>query len=125
MSTKTIHLADLHFEHKVWSNELAFMKQEIAFFEERLGKIASRYTDKEVLAGIASFQNKFYRHKNVIQRMEIEIRNHEQELQKSAQDHPVVEKDLDQIWHSLLAIAPGVLYAELKSDYFRFMSKWM
>lgn len=128
MSNKAPHMADLHFEHEMWTKELAFMKGEISFFEKQLEEMVSRYTDPQVLSQMESFQNRFVKHKETIQRVEIEIRDHEKELERYAIEHPVA---IDHVAFADHAESRDhfnterVMYAELKSEYFRFMAKWM
>ena len=53
------YITDLHYEHRLWINELKFYKEELVILQERLGEIVAKNTNNEVEAGVESFQNRF------------------------------------------------------------------
>ena len=67
METQVVYNSDLHFEHRLWKNELLFWKDEIKSFQNRLDELITRWTDKEVLKELSQFQNKFIIHNNKIE----------------------------------------------------------
>jgi len=87
--SKAIYLSDLHFEHKLWINQLAFCQDELVIYERRLGELVNKYTDTDVLAKLEQFQNQFIRQKEVIDQLLHAVNGHEQELSRYAAEHPV------------------------------------
>ena len=53
-----VSLNFLHQQSNTWLRELKFYKEEITLLGERLGEVAQRNTDKEVMAQVEHFQNK-------------------------------------------------------------------
>lgn len=128
METQNVRIADLHFEHNVWQNELVFYKQEIGIFEHRLGELAIREIPLEAKAGIEHFQNQFIRHREVIDEMMHEIRLHEQQLSQTAAAQPVATfrndfRDHDSMRADMVRFR--AIYEELKDAYLRFLTQWM
>jgi len=81
METKeTVHIGDLHFDHKLWINELKFFEMQLDVFEERLGEVATRHTDNMIRAKIEAFQNRIIRQKEVIDEIKHKIRLREQDI---------------------------------------------
>ena len=122
------HIDDLHFEHKVWKNQLEFCKGELEFFKHRLEEISQRYTDKDILKRLEHFQNQFIIQRDEIDRFLHDINVHEDALAKEAIEHPVATD------HILMKDHPNErerfdtfnqLYAELKNDYINYLRKWM
>ena len=89
MATENALLSDLHFEHKVWINEMNFFEDEIQTFERRLEELARQYLPKrEVMVDLEHFQNQFIRQKEVINELKHEVRMHEQYLVELAEANP-------------------------------------
>jgi len=125
---QAIHYTDLHFEHEVWAKELAFLKDEVAFFERRLEELVSKNSDKEVLALLEQFQNRFIRQKEVIDELKHDINIHEDKLQQFIEEHPVAIEHVRFNDQAILRDKMDTnrkLYHDLKTEYFKFMSKWM
>ncbi|MBK6619432.1 MAG: hypothetical protein IPG32_00595 [Saprospirales bacterium] len=129
MEKETALLSDLHFEHKVWTNELGFFEDEIHTFERRLEDLAKKYLPKrEVMVDLEHFQNQFIRQIEVINELKHDIRMHEQYLSRTAEfkatsaDQPVF-KDHSQLREGMEIFRK--IYAELKADFFRYAAKWI
>jgi hypothetical protein len=125
---QAIHYTDLHFEHEVWAKELAFLKDEVAFFERRLGELVTKNTDKDMLAQLEQFQNRFIRQKEVNDELNHDINVHEDKLQQFIEEHPVAIDHVrfnDQATLRDKMDTNRKLYADLKTEYFKFMAKWM
>ena len=81
MDTKeTVHIGDLHFDHKLWINELKFFELQLNVFEERLGEVAALRTENSIGAKIEAFQNRIIRQKEVIDEIKHKIRLREQDI---------------------------------------------
>ncbi len=129
MSTKTtIYLSDLHFEHQQWLKELVFWEDEIALYNKRLEEIIGRYTDVSIKAEMEHFQNQFIRHDEVIDILKHDVRKHESQLVKYAQDHPVAIDHVHFNDHGDLRDRMETqrkIYSDLKSEFYSFLSKNM
>jgi 3-deoxy-D-arabino-heptulosonate 7-phosphate (DAHP) synthase len=129
MVSENAYLSDLHFEHKVWMNELNFFEDEILTFEHRLEELARQYLPKrEVMVDLEHFQNRFIRQKEVINQLKHEVRMHEQYLvqlaaanptsvdQPKVQDHVELRERMETF---------RKLYLELKNEFFQYAAKWI
>lgn len=128
MKTEIIHNSDLHFEHNQWSSELAFWKDELKSFKNRLEELVTRWTDKDVLAQLEHYQNSFVVHGEVIDTLKHEINVHETDMS----DHDSRGEDSLNADHvkNHLAFRDRMetqrqIYADLKKEFFRFLSKTM
>ena len=101
MKTKTevLYNENLHFEHKQWQSELAFWEDELKSFKNRLNELIPRWTNKEVLAQLAQVNSGRESLDTALTKKHIEFRN-QMETQRQ-------------------------IYADLKKDFFRFLSKTM
>jgi len=123
-----IYNEDLHFEHQQWRSELAFWEDELKSFKNRLGELVTRWTDKEVLAQLEHYQNEFILHDRVIDDMQEAIEQHEIRIAaqtktgQDALDTILVKKHVE--FRNRME-AQRQIYADLKKDFFRFLSKYM
>lgn len=126
MSAIKVEVQDLHFEHKLWTNELEFFAGELKFFEKRLGELVSRYREIEVLAELEHFQNQFIRQKEVLDKLLRDIHVHEQLLSNKLQrEADITDALLDE--HADLREQMSDyrrIYNEIKEDFFRYLAKW-
>jgi hypothetical protein len=126
--TERRYMADLHFEHEMWSKALNFYAEELKIFEDRLAEVSQKNTDHDVKAKVEHFQNQFIREKEVIDTLLHEINEHEDELVKYAKEHPVA---LDHVYfqnHSGLddkMRSFNKIWKELRNEYMRFLAEWM
>ncbi|MGS0527116.1 hypothetical protein ACU8V7_20155 [Zobellia nedashkovskayae] len=128
MKTAVIYNSDLHFEHKQWESELAFWKDELKTFNDRLGELQTRWTDKDVLAQLEHYQNEFILHGNVIEDLQETIEKHELNISEHSNDkadsmdvpmfntHTEIREKME---------IQRQIYADLKKNFFRFLSKYM
>jgi hypothetical protein len=123
-----IYNEDLHFEHQQWRSELAFWEDELKSFKNRLGELVTRWTDKEVLAQLEHYQNEFILHDRVIDDMQEAIEQHEIRIAaqtktgQDALDTILVKKHVE---FRNRMYTQRQIYADLKKDFFRFLSKYM
>lgn len=120
----TINNSDLHFEHKQWESELAFWNDELKTFNDRLGELVSRWTDKDVLKQLEHYQNEFILHGNVIEDLQEAIEKHELNIanHESSLDIPMTKTHLD-VRNKMEA--ERQIYIDLKKEFFKFLSKYM
>lgn len=122
------YMADLHFEHDMWTNALNFYKEELKIFENRLGEVSAKNSDIDVKAQVEHFQNQFIREAEVIDTLIHDIKMHEEELVKYAKEHPVA---IDHVYfenHTGLEDRMKTfnkLWKELRNEFMKFLSKWM
>ncbi|QYA26966.1 hypothetical protein G3I01_16175 [Gramella sp. MT6] len=128
MKSEVIYSDDLHFEHRHWQGELAFWQDELKSFKNRLEELSNRWTDENVLAQLEHFQNQFIRHGEVIDTLEHEINVHETDLANhSKKDEEVMDRELTKghfEFRQRMEMQRKI-YAELKEEFFRFLSKYM
>lgn len=125
---KAVYLSDLHFEHKLWINQLSFCQDELAIYERRLGELVIKYTDTDVLARLEQFQNQFIRQKEVIDQLMHDVNKHEQELSQFATEHPIAIDHVHFKDHTELRDRMdrfNDIYADLKKDFMQYLRKWM
>lgn len=130
METKTarVHIMDLHSDHKLWLNTLAFCKEEISILEHRMEEIARRNTGHEVMAELEHFQNQYIRQREVIDELRHALKQHENALEKEAITHPIaLEHRLfdDHVGHREEMATFDRLYRELKDEFMAWLVKRM
>lgn len=128
MEKEVIYNSDLHFEHNQWRSELSFWEDELKSFKNRLEELVTRWTDKDMLAQLEHFQNSFIRHGEVIDTLQHDINVHETSM--SAHDSKgenVLNKTLvkSHIEFRDKMETQRKIYADLKQEFFRFLSKYM
>lgn len=79
---ETIHISDLHFDHKLWMNELKFFEMQLTVFEEKLEEIVKSNSETSVLAKVEAFQNRIIRQNEVIDEIKHKLRLREQDLDR-------------------------------------------
>jgi len=128
MEKEVIFNSDLHFEHVQWRRELAFWEDELKSFKNRLNELESRWTDKEVLAQLEHYQNEFILHGSVIDDLQETIEEHEMSIAGHSQkgdeslDLAFTKKHLE--FRNKMETQRQI-YADLKKEFFRFLSKYM
>ena len=129
MVSENAYLSDLHFEHKVWMNELNFFEDEITTFEHRLEELAKpNLTKREVMVELEHFQNQFIRQKEVINEVKHDIRMHQQYLIGVAEASPTTADQPKFQDHGDLRERMETfrkIYLDLKADFFRYAAKWI
>jgi hypothetical protein len=128
INEKRPSIAILHFDHKVWMNQLGFYKIELKIFSEKLEEVASRNINNEMNISIEQFQNRF-----IIQNNEMDILIHKIKLNEhqisvphnkgpyltpleAAENYAKIKNEMEQFIK---------LYAEFKDQFYRFLTKWM
>ena len=128
MKKELIFNTNLHFEHENWNRELNFWEDELASFQNRLEELAVRWTDKSVLAQIEKFQNQFLLEKEAINSIQDQIEMHETNMAHHYEkDEDVLNKDLVKIHLTLRERMENErsLFNEMKSNLFRFLTKYL
>ena len=126
--TEVLYNEDLHFEHQQWHSELAFWEDELKSFKNRLDEIIKRWTNKEVLAQLEHYQNEFILHEGVIDKLQEAIEKHEiriAEQTKSGQDALDTIMTKKHLEFRNQMETQRQMYADLKKEFFRFLTKYM
>lgn len=128
MEKEIIFNEDLHFEHRQWQSELAFWEDELKSFSNRLSELVTRWTKKEVLAQLEHYQNEFVLHDGIIDKLQEEIEVHETRIAgqsktgQDALDTTMTKKHLE--FRDRMETQRQI-YADLKKEFFRFLTKYM
>ncbi len=128
MEKEIIYNTDLHFEHQQWWSELAFWEDELKSFNNRLSELVTRWTDKEVLAQLEHYQNEFILHNGIIDKLKEAIEVHEIRIAGQSQqgqdalDTELVKRHLE--FRNKMETQRQI-YADLKKEFFRFLTKYM
>lgn len=132
MATKHLYLKDLHFDYQLWKNELNFYREEIKIFEERLGEVVNRNTDKDVLAQAEHFQNQYIRQRDVADQLVHEVNVRQDKLvafareNETAVDRQYFDDQADE--HQALAQQVATyhkIYQDLKGEFMNYLRQWM
>jgi hypothetical protein len=128
MEKQVIYNSDLHFEHKLWQSELAFWEDELKLFNNWLIELVIRWTDKKVLIQLEHYQNQFILHGTIIDEFQNEINMHEVNMN----DHDIkgevvlnysfVKKHIE--FRNKMETQRHI-YADLKKEFFSFLTKYM
>jgi len=117
-------MSDLHFEHKVWTSQLKFQKEELGFFTKRLEEVVTRWTDKDVLKNVEHFQNAFLVQSNQIDQLLHDVKMHEEGLVDRTKENPVAIDHVrfdDHTNQREMVETQNKLFAELKADFMKFL----
>ena len=129
MEKQILFNSDLHFEHVQWQSELSFWEDEIKSFKHRLEELVVRWTDKDVLKQLEHYQNEFILHSDVIDELKHSINVHETEMSETDMTDKVSSLNTA---HTKGHIAfrqkmetQREIYADLKRNFYSFLSKYM
>lgn len=128
MEVLQIFVNDIHYDHKIWENELNFYKRELKIFETRLEDMVRRDMPREMFRELEHFQNQFIRQKEVNDQFKNTIHRYEDAIKQLDSDsnldtdsrHVEVHKGLEEdIRHN------RKLYFELREEFNQYLEKWM
>ncbi len=128
MEKEVLYNSNMHFEHKQWNRELAFWKDELKSFNNRLSELVTRWTNKDVLAQLEHYQNEFVLHGGVIEDLQEIIEEHETRIagqSKTGEDALDTQLAKKHIEFRNRIETQRHIYAELKKGFFRFLEKYM
>jgi hypothetical protein len=125
---KRVHLNDLHFNYRMWVNQLAFHKEELKIFQKRLEEVAPRNTNQDFRRQLGHFQNHIVIQNEQLDILKHDIKSLENELQRQAQANPqhaaeVMFQNDGQVRERMETFVR--LYDELKHDFMRFLATWL
>lgn len=126
MESELIYNEDLHFEHQQWSRELDFWQDELKTFKNRLEELYSKWREKELLAKLDHYENRFKIHADKIQEFKQRIYAHELNI---AQHTKVGDVSIDRVSYTYhLDFRQQIevqreMYHELKKEFFQFLTQ--
>ena len=125
-TTAQKYLHELHAEHNEFLSVLAFAKDEIKTFKNRLDEVVTANNKAEVMTQVEHFENQFIRHNEVIDELKHEIHECEVKIAKLAESNNVAtdhRKADDHIELRDQMETFNKIYAELKDEFKRFLEK--
>jgi chromosome segregation ATPase len=81
-------ISNLHHQASDWLRELDFYKEELNILTNRLGEVASKNTDKGVLAQVEHFQNKFIMLREQLDVLKHDANQRNEEINELAKTRP-------------------------------------
>ncbi|MCO6478997.1 MAG: hypothetical protein J5I94_20350 [Phaeodactylibacter sp.] len=115
----------VHFEHRLWVNELDFFADELRIYEHQLEELVKKADKKGAMQELEQFQNQFIRQKEVLDTLQHDIHIHEQKLSEAVQKDK--ELPLDPEYHEFLKEQMESfrsIYSGLKQRFYLFLNKW-
>lgn len=128
MKKEVLYNYNMHFEHKQWKGEFAFWEDELKSFNNRLSELVTRWTNKDVLVQLEHYQNEFVLHGGVIEDLQETIEVHEIRMagqSKAGTDAIEMQLAKKHIEFRNRIETQRQIYAELKKDFFKFLTKYM
>lgn len=128
MKNELIFNSDLHFEHKLWRQELFFWEDEIKSFNKRLGELTSRWKDKNMLAQLEHYQNQFILQEDAIDKLQASINIHETSIASESKkgkdilDTVLVKKHVE--LRNKMDVQRHI-YRDLKKEFFNFLTDYI
>ena len=127
MTTKA-NIFDQHSENQDWLKSLEFYKEEITILNKRLEEVTVKNNAPEFLKDVEHYQNQFIVQRNNIDELAHSIKMNEQEIVKEVNANPVAVEHRKVESHESEADFLGYFeknFATLRTDYNKFLSKWM
>jgi len=117
-----------HEENTEWIKKLDFYKDEISILKGRLEELASKNNDKEVLAFVESYQNRFIIQRNNIDEISHKVKENEQALINEIKSNPVAVDHRKTEYHAEekdLVESFEKNFNDMRDEFNRFSAKWM
>jgi tRNA U34 5-carboxymethylaminomethyl modifying enzyme MnmG/GidA len=127
MTTK-VNIIDQHLENQDWLKRLDFYKEEITILKERLDEVTGKNNANDFLKDVEHYQNQFIVQRNNIDELAHAIKMNEHGLIQEVQTNPIAVDHRKVENHDAEADFIGYFeknFAELRSEYNKFLSKWM
>jgi hypothetical protein len=126
MAHNKTHITELHAQHQEIEKALKFYKDEINLFKKRLGEIATKNTNNDVLSWVDHFENQFIINLGIIDELTAHIHKHESAFKEILSENPVATEHKLVEDHAEFRGKVKIfekLFAELKSDFKKFSGK--
>ena len=127
MTTKA-NIFDQHSENQDWLKSLDFYKEEILILKKRLEEVTGKNNAPEFLKEVEHYQNQFIVQRNNIDELSHAIKMNEKEIVKEVNANPVAVEHRKVENHETESDFLGYFeknFARLRTEYNKFLSKWM
>ena len=117
-----------HADHTEWMSKLKFYADEITLMKGRLGELASKNNQQDVLVLVEHFQNQLIVQKNNIDELAHTMKVDESSLEKEVNKNPVAVDHREMPSHSKEKEAVDAFeknFNELRAEFKTFAAKWM
>ncbi len=119
-------IRELHFDHELWLNEMAFWRQEIEILDKYLANIISSITDTKSRVEVEHFHNQFIIQRSFINSLKHHIKAQEKliaELEQDINNRKLQQKKADDEYEIRdRMLTNQKLYNELKSSFKSWLS---
>lgn len=122
---KRAHMGEIHQNLTTWMKNLAFCKDELGTWQNRLDEVAAKNNNPEILRQVEQFQNQFIRQREVMDLLSHDLKLADAALAQNAAENPVASdrRLFDQPEGLQDQVATfEKLYGELKTDFEKFLS---
>ncbi|MEQ8702463.1 MAG: hypothetical protein RIC19_01025 [Phaeodactylibacter sp.] len=126
MVTTTSSIEKLHFDHRLWMNELSFFSDELRIYERRLEDLVNKNNETKVLSLLEQFQNQFIRQREVLEELHHNIKVHEQKIGEALRRGE--EAPLDPNFHDYMKgemESYRNIYRDLKRKFYSFLARYL
>ena len=119
-------IRELHFDHELWLNEMAFWKQEIDILDKYLTAVIVTLTDKASKVEVEHFQNQFIIQRSFINSLKNDVKAQEKliiELEKDINNRLLQQKKADDEYEIRdKMLTNQKLYNEMKLSFKKWLS---
>jgi hypothetical protein len=122
------NIFEQHSENQDWLKSLEFYKEEITILNKRLEEVTVKNNAKEFLKDVEHYQNQFIVQRNNIDELAHAIKMNEREIVNEVKANPIAVEHRKVESHEPEADFLGYFeknFATLRTDYNKFLSKWM
>ena len=116
----------IHFDHRLWMNELSFFSDELKIYEHRLEDLVTKNNTGKVLSLLEQFQNQFIRQREVLEELHHGIKVHEQkigEAMRRGEEDPVDPEFHNSMKEEMESFRN--IYTDLKRKFYSFLAKYL
>jgi hypothetical protein len=115
-----------HSELLEWKKTIEFFSHQLVAFQNRLTEVAKNNGNKQMLAEVEQFQNKFIVEKENFDILRHDIKAQAKQIALAAPDYDDIKADFidDQFALSDRFQTAEALFAELKKAFYRFLEKY-
>ncbi len=122
---KRAHMGEIHQDVTTWMKNLAFCKDEVAIWQNRLDEVVTKNNNTEVLKQVEHFQNQFIRQREVMDLLNHDLKLADAALAQNAAENPIASDR--RLFEQPVGLQDQVetfekIYAELKADFEKFLS---
>lgn len=122
---KRAHMGEIHQNFTTWMKNLAFCKDELATWQNRLDEVVTRNNNAEVLKQVEHFQNQFIRQREVMDILNHDLKLADAALAQNAAENPVASDR--RLFEQPVGLQDQVetfekIYGELKTEFEKFLS---